>query len=105
MSKARPASIRSKEIAVSLGHCVSYRLGLVCCSAKGKRVFGYWKTPMKLFFSQAPRLPIPTDSPRGPSVQSTPDPLKFIRMPGASLIDFLNRIAMTNYPCWLCHRL
>nr|WP_312343363.1 hypothetical protein [Stutzerimonas nitrititolerans] len=56
---------------------------------------------MKLVFSLAPRLPIPTDAPRGPSVQPTPDPLIFILTPGASLIDFLNRIAMTNSPyCW-----
>lgn len=54
---------------------------------------------MKLVFKRAPRFPIPTDAPRGPSVQPTPAPLKFIRMPGASLIDFLNRIAMTNPPC------
>jgi hypothetical protein len=41
-------------------------------------------------FRMAPRLPMPTDAPRGPIVQLEPEPEMFHRIPGASLIDFLN---------------
>lgn len=51
---------------------------------------------MKLVFKRAPRLPMPTVAPRGPSVQLTPDPLTFIRMPGASLMDRRKRSAMAS---------
>ena len=43
------------------------------------------------------------DAPRGPKVQLVPEPLKFKRTPGASLIDFLN-LSDTDSPspfvCW-----
>jgi hypothetical protein len=38
-------------------------------------------------------LPMPTVAPRGPSVQLTPEPLTFMRTPGASLMDRRNRKA------------
>lgn len=49
-------------------------------------------------FRKTPRLPMPTDAPRGPRVQLEPDPLMFQRMPGASLIDFLNLSATYFLP-------
>jgi hypothetical protein len=49
-------------------------------------------------FKKQPRLPIPTDAPRGPIVQLDPEPLRFHRIPGASFIDFLNLNAMPLLP-------
>ena len=43
---------------------------------------------------KVPRLPMPIDAPRGPDVQLSSPPLRFIRIPGASLIDFLNQSAI-----------
>ena len=40
-----------------------------------------------------PRLPTPTDAPRGPNVKLEPEPLRFHRMPGASFMDLRNRSA------------
>ncbi len=49
---------------------------------------------MKLLFKRVPLLLIPMEEPRGPSVHPTPEPLRFMRIPGASLMDFLNRTGM-----------
>lgn len=57
--------------------------------------------PAKLVFKRVPRLQMRTDVPCGPRVQPMPDPLQFIRIPGASLIDFRNLTAMTPYPLFL----
>ncbi len=45
-----------------------------------------------------PRLPTLTEAPRGPNDQLEPEPLTFQRTPGANLMDFLNRSAITFLP-------
>src|SRR5438309_310288 len=54
-------------------------------------VRAYKPVPGMPVLRYVPRLPMFTEAPRGPSVILSPDPLKFIRKPGASLIDLLKR--------------
>jgi hypothetical protein len=58
----------------------------------------YRPVPGNPVLRKVPRLPMPIDAPRGPSVQPAPDPLKFMRRPGASLMDFLNLNAISFFP-------
>ena len=47
-------------------------------------------------FRKVPRLPTVTDAPRPPKLKLAPLPLRFIRMPGASVMDSLKRKAMPD---------